>query len=137
MEEEEPTVPEIPEDNPNKEEEISIQEELPYFPEYICDQPLTLVCSASPDEFKPENYKQTYLKGCKWSPDGTCLLTCAADDVLRLFDLPAELYASHKKPYQGCTIPQISPSLRIKEGGLIYDYCWHPHMSSWQPETCL
>ena len=27
-----------------------------------------------------------FLKGCKWSPDGTCLLTNSDDSTLRLFD---------------------------------------------------
>ena len=115
-----------------------VQQEPIYYPEYLCEIPWTLISSSAEKEFCVEGIrKQTFLKGCKWSPDGTCLLTCAADDVLRLFDLPADLYNSHKKAYQGCTTTEIVPSLRIKEGELIYDYCWHPHMSSWQPETCL
>ena len=29
-----------------------------------------------------------FLKGCKWSPDGLCLLTASDDNCLRLFNLP-------------------------------------------------
>lgn len=32
-----------------------------------------------------------YLKGCKWSPDGSCLLTNSRDHCLRLFNLPQNL----------------------------------------------
>nr|CAG4643232.1 EOG090X06W9 [Ilyocryptus agilis] len=106
-----------------------------YVPDYCIASPWTLVCSAV-KEFATSK-TQGFLKGCKWSPDGTCLMACAEDNVLRLFDLPADLYNSYQKSYKGCTTTEISPSLRIKEGGLIYDYCWHPHMSSWNPETCL
>lgn len=109
-----------------------------YLPEYLCDSPWTLICQIDNHEDKDCSIrKQRFFKGCKWSPDGTCLLTCSADDVLRLFDLPADLYNSHKKAFQGCTTTQLSPSLKIKEGELIYDYCWHPQMSSWQADTCL
>lgn len=115
--------------------ELCVIAEPVYYPEYQFDSPWTLVCSAQ-KEF--ENTKtQGFLKGCKWSPDGTCLLACADDGLLRLFDLPADLYNSHKKTFQGCSATELSPSLRIKEGEIIYDYCWHPHMSSWNLETCL
>lgn len=106
-----------------------------YYPEYQCDSPWRMICSAHQEY---ENTKtQGFLKGCKWSPDGTCLLTCSDDGLLRLYDLPADLYNSHKKSFQGCSISELSPSLRIKESETIYDYCWHPLMSSWNPETCL
>ena len=112
------------------------QESVVSYPEYqCCTNPWTLICG-SYKEFE-NSKRQRFLKGCKWSPEGTCLLTCADDGFLRLFDLPAELYNSQNKPYQGCSTTELSPSLRIKEGEIIYDYCWHPHMSSWQPETCL
>merc|ERR1711951_147521 len=29
-----------------------------------------------------------YGRGCKWSPDGLCLLTCSQDHKLRLFEIP-------------------------------------------------
>ncbi|KAI4898364.1 hypothetical protein NFI96_000662 [Prochilodus magdalenae] len=37
----------------------------------------------------PENY----LKGCKWAPDGSCILSNSADNVLRVYNLPPELYS--------------------------------------------
>lgn len=76
---------------------------------------------------------ETFFKGCKWSPDGTCLMTCAEDNVLRLYDLPTCYYqADGIDPYHVMT-----PSLHVKESDLIYDYCWYPLMSSWNQETCL
>jgi len=119
-------------------EEVALQETIAepvYYPEYQFDAKWTLICEAH-KEFESSK-SQGFLKGCKWSPDGTCLLTCADDGLLRLFDLPADLYNSHKTTFQGCSTTELSPSLRIKEGEIIYDYCWHPHMSSWNPETCL
>ncbi|XP_064403801.1 telomerase Cajal body protein 1-like isoform X3 [Halichondria panicea] len=79
-------------------------------------------------EFKGNNF----LRGCKWSPDGTCLLTCSDDDVMRLYNLPTELYQS------GATekLPEITPVLRVPHASGIYDYCWYPSMSSWEPTTC-
>ena len=119
-------------------EDAALQEttaEPVYYPEYQFEAAWTQICGTH-KEF--ENSKsQGFLKGCKWSPDGTCLMACADDGLLRLFDLPADLYNSHNTTFQGCSTTELSPSLRIKEGEIIYDYCWHPHMSSWNPETCL
>lgn len=126
----------------NIEETVEIIEEsveqTTDYPTYQFEKSWTAICKTVEKEpHLPRNKQQSFLKGCKWSPDGTCLMTCCADNILRLFDLPSDLYASHKKPFQGCSTTKMSPSLRIREGELIYDYCWHPHMSSWQPETCL
>ncbi|XP_076843471.1 telomerase Cajal body protein 1 [Brachyhypopomus gauderio] len=76
----------------------------------------------------PENY----LKGCKWAPDGTCILSNSADNVLRVYNLPPELYSSSWD-----VLPEMSPVLRMTEGDTIYDYCWFPQMSSLDPDTCF
>ncbi|XP_063223345.1 telomerase Cajal body protein 1 isoform X2 [Bacillus rossius redtenbacheri] len=34
------------------------------------------------------------------------------------------------------TLPEIRSVLRIQEGRLVYDYCWYPLMSSWNPLSC-
>nr|CAG4641725.1 EOG090X06W9 [Eurycercus lamellatus] len=125
---------EVPKEIKETVEETVVQEPVCY-PEYFFDNQWTCICGSF-KEFTCTK-KQGFLKGCKWSPDGTCLMTSADDDVIRLYDLPVDLYNSHRKAYQGCSATELSPSLKIKEGELIYDYCWHPHMSSWQPETCL
>nr|CAG4642538.1 EOG090X06W9 [Evadne anonyx] len=116
------------------EETVVSEETLPVsYPIYQCEYPWVPVCGSVAEMGRD----QRFFKGCKWSPDGTCLLTCTDDSTLKLFDLPADLYKSHNLPFQGCSLTEINPALKIKEGELIYDYCWHPHMSSWHPETCL
>ncbi|KAL2079077.1 hypothetical protein ACEWY4_024821 [Coilia grayii] len=76
----------------------------------------------------PENY----LKGCKWAPDGSCVLSNSADNVLRLYNLPPELYSNNWD-----LLTEMTPVLRMAEGDTIYDYCWFPKMSSMDPDTCF
>ncbi|KAK3749961.1 hypothetical protein QZH41_013858, partial [Actinostola sp. cb2023] len=66
------------------------------------------------------------------SPDGTCLLTNSDDNVLRLFNLPAELYTSLSSD----NLTEMSSVLKTKEGETVYDYCWYPYMSSLDSDTC-
>ncbi|XP_051900831.1 telomerase Cajal body protein 1 [Pristis pectinata] len=75
---------------------------------------------------------ENFLKGCKWAPDGSCILTNSADNMLRIFNLPSELYEM-----RWSVLPEMSPVLRMSEGDTIYDYCWYPLMSSMAPETCF
>ncbi|XP_026578488.1 telomerase Cajal body protein 1-like, partial [Pseudonaja textilis] len=61
-----------------------------YFPAYdFVEAPRLLTGSWDEYSRTPENY----LKGCKWAPDGTCLVTNSADNTLRIYNLPPELYA--------------------------------------------
>ncbi|KAG9274526.1 telomerase Cajal body protein 1 [Astyanax mexicanus] len=76
----------------------------------------------------PENY----LKGCKWAPDGSCILSNSADNVLRVYNLPPEIYSGSWD-----LLSEMSPVLRMTEGDTIYDYCWFPKMSSLDPDTCF
>ncbi|CAL8326627.1 unnamed protein product [Lota lota] len=78
------------------------------------------------------HFPENYLKGCKWAPDGSCVLTNSADNVLRLYNLPAEVYS-----YDWDLLTEMSPVLRMAEGDTIYDYCWYPKMSSLDPESCI
>ncbi|XP_055358376.1 telomerase Cajal body protein 1 [Betta splendens] len=75
---------------------------------------------------------ENYLKGCKWAPDGSCILTNSADNVLRVYNLPPEIYS-----YNWDLLPEMSPVLRMAEGDTIYDYCWYPKMNSLDPDTCF
>lgn len=79
--------------------------------------------------------KRNYLRGCKWAPDGTCLLTNSNDNKLRIFNLPEELY------YEGGEnkiIPEMIAVVQMKEADTVYDFSWYPLMSSTHPETaCL
>uniref|UniRef100_A0A8D0YAL1 WD repeat containing antisense to TP53 n=1 Tax=Sus scrofa TaxID=9823 RepID=A0A8D0YAL1_PIG len=85
--------------------------------------------SGSWSEFstQPENF----LKGCKWAPDGSCILTNSADNVLRIYNLPPELYSEGEQ----LEYAEMAPVLRMMEGDTIYDYCWYSLMSSAQPDT--
>ncbi|KAK2862748.1 hypothetical protein Q5P01_002281 [Channa striata] len=78
------------------------------------------------------NIPENYLKGCKWAPDGSCILTNSADNVLRVYNLPPEIYS-----YTWDLLPEMSPVLRMAEGDTIYDYCWYPKMNSMDPDTCF
>ncbi|CAH2272664.1 telomerase Cajal body 1 [Pelobates cultripes] len=76
----------------------------------------------------PENF----LKGCKWAPDGSCLMTNSEDNILRIYNLPPELYMGNWD-----ILEEMSAVLRMAEGDTIYDYCWYPCMNSTDPETCF
>ena len=68
-----------------------------------------------------------FLKGCKWSPDGLCILTCSDDHSLSAFDLP---------PNENEFKDDLKAAFSVKEGENVYDYQWYPLMNSSQPETC-
>jgi WD40 repeat protein len=88
--------------------------------------PPTLLAYCSTEFQSPDNY----LRGCLWSPDGSCLLTNSNDNKLRVFDLSEHL-SSNKS-----TVTSLMPSLCIPEAELIYDYCWYSCMDLKYPETC-
>eukprot|EP00051_Salpingoeca_urceolata_P021358 m.333964 g.333964 ORF g.333964 m.333964 type:complete len:436 (-) comp19782_c0_seq6:29-1336(-) len=79
-----------------------------------------------------------FLKGCKWAPDGSCLLTNSEDNVLRIFNLPAELMAGQSQPTQDQPQSETDTdaAVRIVEGETVYDYAWYPLMNSSDPVTC-
>ncbi|XP_029311036.1 telomerase Cajal body protein 1 isoform X2 [Cottoperca gobio] len=78
------------------------------------------------------NPPENYLKGCKWAPDGSCILTNSADNVLRVYNVPPEIYS-----YNWDLLSEMSPVLRMAEGDTIYDYCWYPKMNSLEADTCF
>lgn len=91
-------------------------------------------------------------KGCRWSPDGLCLLTAGEEDrTLHLFELPEALLAprgdsasegdgtasgAQSADSLGAEHGGLRNALRAREGGAIYDYAWYPHMDSTNPATC-
>lgn len=81
----------------------------------------------------PRDLFGSFLKGCKWSPDGSCLLTASDDNNLTLFNLPDEL--CHSSADAGPAI-ELAPALTIREGETIYDYDWYPFMSSLDCASC-
>lgn len=92
-----------------------------------------LICTGT-EEYKSTELYENFTKGCQWSPDGTCLLVPAEDFRIRLYDLPTELY--NGKIPSDFTQTAFTPTLTVKEGGLIYDAYWYPFMNSWDPVTC-
>jgi WD40 repeat protein len=89
-------------------------------------------------DFK-EAIVNNFLKGVKWSPDGTCLLSNSEDHCVRMFE-PGDLHAltsgqgSIEK--KESNIPSGSPpALSIPHGGTVYDFCWYPGMRSDIPST--
>ncbi|KAI9120551.1 hypothetical protein K1719_007584 [Acacia pycnantha] len=72
-----------------------------------------------------------FLKGVKWSPDGSCFLTCSDDNTLRLFILPD---SESGTPLDPCSVATEDDSFVansvMAEGESVYDYCWYPYMSA-------
>ncbi|XP_054161112.1 telomerase Cajal body protein 1-like [Oppia nitens] len=85
--------------------------------------------------FNQFNDSNNCLKGCKWSPDGSCLMTNSDDHCLRLFNLPQNL--CQNPIILDEDVEEMSPVLKIKESEIIYDFCWYPLMNSCHPSTCL
>ncbi|KAL1498038.1 hypothetical protein ABEB36_008898 [Hypothenemus hampei] len=83
----------------------------------------------------PNYADQHYLKNCKWSPDGTCLLTVIRGGGMNVFEMPSDLYAA-ESILQSRVINPLTPAVSVPETGLIYDYMWYPGMNSSNPATC-
>ncbi|CAH1403350.1 unnamed protein product [Nezara viridula] len=113
--------------------------------EVVCDKQVDETeVHQYPDIYKFENQAEIanfnaphmkHFAGCKWSPDGTCLLTNCVDYTLRIFDLPKDIH-SKTNWNSSESMSELQPSLAMKEGGRIYDFVWYPLMSSWEPLTC-
>ena len=63
-----------------------------------------------------------FLRGFRFSPDGSCALTNSDDNTLRLFDMS--------------NLKTTSSVLRVREGETIYDFCWYPSMHYARPASC-
>merc|ERR1712223_1888824 len=72
-----------------------------------------------------------FTKGCKWSPDGLCILVCSDDHYLRIFDLPPEDKLNQREKLDKLD----KAAVEMKEGENVYDYQWFPMMNSGSPET--
>lgn len=79
--------------------------------------------------------QQKFLKGCLYSPDGTCVLTTINGEGMQIFELPYDLYnigtISNDRP-----LDILQNAVHVKEGGTVYDYCWFPFMNSSDPASC-
>ncbi|XP_033992574.1 telomerase Cajal body protein 1 [Trematomus bernacchii] len=117
-----------PEEGPNGDGSADSPSEAQCLGLDFTQNPQMLTGSCTEYSSLPENY----LKGCKWAPDGSCILTNSADNVLRVYNLPPEIYS-----YNWDLLPEMSPVLRMAEGDTIYDYCWYPKMNSLDADTCF
>lgn len=87
----------------------------------IADPTAPVRLTKTSDLFGEGNYPQ----GCKFSPDGLCVLTStAADSRLRL--------------YNTCWNEQTEWKMALASNGgdTVRSYMWYPHMKSSQSETC-
>ncbi|XP_050089438.1 telomerase Cajal body protein 1 homolog isoform X2 [Anopheles aquasalis] len=76
-----------------------------------------------------------YLQGCRWSPDGTCVLTVVNDDGMHIVELPNDLY-DKEEIGEDRPVDVLTSAVHVKRGAHVYDYAWYPGMNSLQPETC-
>ncbi|XP_015927710.2 telomerase Cajal body protein 1 [Parasteatoda tepidariorum] len=112
-------------------QDCHIIEESQSFDDILDFKPVPIQITGAWSEFSNKN-ENNYARGCKWAPDGSCVLTCSADNVLRIFNLPSELWDFSK--WQD--ISEMTSVLKFSEGELIYDYCWYPLMASNDPASC-
>ncbi|PWZ54149.1 hypothetical protein Zm00014a_039302 [Zea mays] len=82
---------------------------------------------------------ENFLKGVKWSPDGSSFLTSSDDNSLRLFYLPEEAYIAAEPVAEAAVESEDSYGafIQANEGEPVYDFCWYPCMSLSDPATCV
>ncbi|KAI9472107.1 MAG: WD40-repeat-containing domain protein [Benjaminiella poitrasii] len=80
-----------------------------------------------------QSHENNYFRNVKWSPDGSCLLSNSADNVIRLFQLPTNVYEDAEDADR--VLPMV-PTMGIREGESIYDFAWYPAMTMQDPSTC-
>lgn len=119
----EPTVQEIPQPSANSAANI-VDEPL------FASQTLVELSRHSWGTREPH-----YLRGCVWSPDGTCILAPVHRDGMHVLELPTELYAVDEVSAQR-PLDILTSAVQVPENGMVYDYCWYPFMNSGAPETC-
>ncbi|XP_037036519.1 telomerase Cajal body protein 1 homolog [Bradysia coprophila] len=78
---------------------------------------------------------QKFLRGCIFSPDGTCILTTVNKDGMHIFELPLSLYENESVSTDR-PVDILTNVVHVPEGGSVYDYCWYPFMNSSLPDTC-
>ncbi|KAH9796721.1 WD REPEATS REGION domain-containing protein [Citrus sinensis] len=83
------------------------------------------------NQFRTSSIPNNFLKGIKWSPDGSSFLTSSEDKTLRIFSLPEN---GISYDVNACSLAKdqdsYEASLVVTEGESVYDFCWFPHMSA-------
>ncbi|XP_021294493.1 telomerase Cajal body protein 1 [Herrania umbratica] len=89
-------------------------------------------------QFRTGPNPNNFLKGVKWSPDGSCFLTSSEDNTLRLFSLPDNGSSDHVTACSSASEEDsYKAELVVSEGESVYDFCWYPYMSASDPVTCV
>lgn len=115
--------------------EISEKSSTYQYPPLFTTKTLLELCNSSWSRpLKAKDSVQPYLRGCKWSPDGTCCLTVVNNDGIQVMELPKDLYEGSVSATR--IIDVLDPVIHVKEAGLVYDFCWFPGMNSGIPESC-
>lgn len=73
-----------------------------------------------------------FLKGLSFSPDGTCILSASEDHILRVYEVPSDVWTygdddsnTNSRKNNDKTINDLSSVISSQEGGCIYDYSWY------------
>ncbi len=105
-------------------------------PKLLCSVKKPFAChTGSPQKYGNNNF----LKGCKWSPDGSCILTNSEDRTLRVFTLKSETFAE----LNSGNMSEFSEETDVgilsenREGDLVYDFCWFPLLYGIETNSCL
>lgn len=114
---------------PMEESENFVPLSLDYFAEHK-------VIELSRYAWRGSSKRQRFLRGCLWSPDGSCVLTTVNGDGMHVVELPTDLYSSHEVSVDR-PVDLLQSAVHIKEGGTVYDCCWFPFMNSSDPTSCF
>lgn len=81
---------------------------------------------------------ENFPSGCRYSPDGSCVLTYTAGDAkLRLYNTPAPEAGDKAEALVVPAVPRTwSAALTTSGGNAVRSYGWYPHMKSSDPATC-
>jgi len=75
----------------------------------------------------------SYLFGCRWSPDATCVLACSSESSMHVFE--ADRWSAF--PGSSARAPDAgAAAVTCRAAETVFDYCWFPKMSSALPESC-
>ncbi|KAF5728641.1 telomerase Cajal body protein 1 [Tripterygium wilfordii] len=89
-------------------------------------------------QFRAAKNPNNFLKGVKWSPDGSCFLTSSEDNNLRLFGLPDSGSGYDADTSNLAAEEDSYDAYLVVDGGeSIYDFCWYPYMSASDPVTSV
>ncbi|KAG5447009.1 Telomerase Cajal body protein 1 [Clonorchis sinensis] len=117
-------------------ESEEMNEDVPPPPDWLRQAP-KVIAFAEKEYHMPRTKVplDNYLRGCQWSPDGSCILTNSRDNILRIFNLPNVLLAQ-ETPSADAKLEEMNAVLTMRESDLVYDCTWYPGMSSADPSTC-